>query len=94
MNITKILQLIRPNEQWVLYGNDYSGLEWLDKTSKPTLEELKAGELALEAFAYREKRARAYPPITDQLDAYWKGGEEAEAMRAKILAVKAEFPKA
>jgi hypothetical protein len=35
-----------------------------------------------------------YPLIGDQLDALWKGGAEAEAMKAKIQEVKAKYPKA
>lgn len=42
---------------------------------------------------YAEQRRRAYPPLVEQLDALWKGGEAAEAMRAQIRAVKARFPK-
>ena len=43
--------------------------------------------------AYKTKRAAEYPPIGDQLDALWKGGAEAEAMLAKVQAVKTKFPK-
>lgn len=42
---------------------------------------------------YAELRRRAYPPITDQLDAYWKGGAAADEMRAQVIAVKAKYPK-
>lgn len=42
---------------------------------------------------YHEKRFLEYPPITDQLDALWKGGVEAEAMRAKVRAIKEKYPK-
>jgi len=49
-------------------------------------------EIAAE-ISYARRRAAEYPPIADQLDAYWKGGAEAEAMRARVLAVKARFPK-
>ena len=45
------------------------------------------------APTYQELRAAAYPPITDQLDAMWKGGDAQAAMLETILAVKAEFPK-
>ena len=41
----------------------------------------------------RDLRAKAYPSIGDQLDAIWKGGPEAEAMKAAVLAVKANLPK-
>jgi len=43
--------------------------------------------------AYKYARAAEYPPIGDQLDALWKGGAEAEAMLAKVQAVKAKYPK-
>jgi len=43
--------------------------------------------------AYKSKRQAEYPPIGDQLDALWKGGAEAEAMLAKVQAVKNKYPK-
>ena len=43
--------------------------------------------------AYKAKRAAEYPPIGDQLDALWKGGAEAEAMLARVQAVKQKYPK-
>lgn len=46
-----------------------------------------------QADEYKFKRAAEYPPIGDQLDALWKGGVEAEAMLAKVQAVKAKYPK-
>jgi len=42
---------------------------------------------------YTEKRRRSYPPIGDQLDALWKGGEDAEAMKAIVNKVKSDNPK-
>jgi hypothetical protein len=42
---------------------------------------------------YAEKRAAEYPPIGDQLDALWKGGEAAAEMLAMVQAVKAKYPK-
>jgi hypothetical protein len=53
--------------------------------------------LAVEAWvdpnAYKYKRAAEYPPIGDQLDALWKGGDAAAEMLAKVQAVKAKYPK-
>ena len=43
---------------------------------------------------YYAKRRAEYPSIGDQLDAFWKGGDEATAMLAKIQAVKDKYPKA
>jgi len=45
------------------------------------------------ANAYKEKRKVSYPPIGDQLDALWKGGEEADAMKAIVNKVKTDNPK-
>jgi len=42
---------------------------------------------------YQRDRSAEYPPIGDQLDALWKGGDEAAAMLAKVQAVKAKYPK-
>lgn len=42
---------------------------------------------------YAQQRKEQYPQIADQLDAIWKGGDAAEAMRQKILAVKDQYPK-
>jgi hypothetical protein len=42
---------------------------------------------------YASLRKREYPPFVEQLDALWKGGAEAEAMKARVLAVKAKYPK-
>lgn len=47
--------------------------------------------LASDWFALRED---AYPPLKDQLDAMWKGGADADAMAAKVQAVKDRYPKA
>ena len=40
---------------------------------------------------YKYSRAKAYPPITDQLDQIYHEG--VDAWKATILAVKEEFPK-
>ena len=43
--------------------------------------------------ATQYQRDRVYPPIGDQLDAMWKGGDAEIAMRKMVLAVKAQYPK-
>ena len=43
--------------------------------------------------SYSVKRQRSYPPIGDQLDALWKGGDDAEAMKAIVDKVKSDNPK-
>ena len=69
-------------------NTDYAAyLVWLSEGNTPTEAD------PIPAPTYQELRAAAYPPIGDQLDAMWKGGDEQAAMKETILAVKAEFPK-
>lgn len=42
---------------------------------------------------YKTKRMDEYPSIAEQLDAFWKGGEAAEDMRRRVMAVKEKYPK-
>ena len=52
ITIPDALQSLRPGAEWVLRGNEYSGLEWLDKVQpKPTEEEVNAEIQKLEAQA-------------------------------------------
>lgn len=47
----------------------------------------------ISATAYIGKRVDAYPNIGDQLDALWKGGSDADAMKILVNKVKSDFPK-
>lgn len=91
----KAIYSLRPNAKWVLRDNE---LEWLDEnTTAPTESEIEA-ELArlqakYDAAEYQRQRAAEYPPITEQLDALWKGGNAAAEMLAKVQAVKNKYPK-
>ena len=61
-----------------------------------TAEEEALEEAQLAQFLltqYKEQRQLEYPPIGDQLDALWKGGDTATAMLAQVQAVKAKYPK-
>jgi hypothetical protein len=42
---------------------------------------------------YAELRKAAYPPIGDQLDALWKGGDALEEMKQVVMSVKQQYPK-
>jgi len=70
-------------------GNtDYSEyLAWVAKGNIPDPAD------PIPAPTYVELRAAAYPSIGDQMDALWKGGNEAEAMKAKVMDVKKKYPK-
>jgi hypothetical protein len=44
-------------------------------------------------LTYAQKRQLEYPSIGDQLDAIWKGGTDADTMKALIQQVKDKYPK-
>lgn len=50
-------------------------------------------EAHVAATAYREKRAREYPEIGDQLDDLYRKGAFSDAMAAQLKAVKDKHPK-
>jgi hypothetical protein len=74
----------------VLYTN---GDKAYDKDGNEVAYDKAAVQAYVDAHAYIAKRAAEYPPIGDQLDALWKGGEAAAEMLAKVQAVKAKYPK-
>ena len=43
------LRKLRPKAFWVLRGEDYSGLEWMDSGQQPTEQEVKAKIIELDA---------------------------------------------
>ena len=55
--------------------------------------EWSANDAKQAATAYIENRRGEYPPIGDQLDALWKGGQAQQDMLEKVMAVKAKYPK-
>ena len=69
------------------------GDEAFDADNNPVAYDEAAVQAYIDAHAYIEKRQMEYPSIGDQLDALWKGGAEAEAMLAKVQAVKQKYPK-
>jgi len=98
MDITKALKSLRPGAEWSLYGDDYKGLDWLDKTqSKPTEDEINQEIERLRAeherTQYQRQRKPEYPSITDQLDALFHAGVFPPEMAAQIQAIKDKYPK-
>ena len=64
-----------------------------DKDENIVEYDKEAVQAYVDAHAYINKRATEYPPMGDQLDALWKGGDAADEMMAKVQAVKAKYPK-
>ena len=91
IDLTKPLFTLYPTAKWTLNGDTYAGLTWLSEDiQKPTEQELTSWT---DPKAYVAKRVAEYPTIGDQLDALWKGGDAQTEMLAKVMAVKAKYPK-
>jgi len=48
-NIASALQALKPGAEWVIRGNDYTGLEWMDSGQQPSKEEVEAKLIELDA---------------------------------------------
>ena len=48
-DISSVLKALKPGAEWVLTGEDYSGLEWMDSGQQPTEQEIKAKIIELDA---------------------------------------------
>jgi hypothetical protein len=59
MNIKIILTKLYQEKEWVLYGNDYTGLEWLSDSQKPTEEDLLSRWPEVEAILQAEEDSKA-----------------------------------
>lgn len=97
--IAQALVKLRPGSSWEVIGDDvYENINWKDTVqSKPTKQEVedKVAELIQARIdtQYQRDRRKEYPPIGDQLDALWKGGDAAAEMLAKVQAIKNKYPK-
>jgi hypothetical protein len=96
VKISDALLALRPGAEWVLRGNEYSGIEWIDTVqTKPTEEEVNAEVARLEAKyianEYQRLRAAEYPSFADQFDTLYHGG--LDAWKATIDVVKQKYPK-
>jgi hypothetical protein len=65
----------------------------IDLTTEEVSALQVAEEIRLAKISYAIKRQAEYPTIGDQLDALWKGGDAQTEMLAKVMAVKAKYPK-
>ena len=48
-NIAEALQALKPGAEWILRGDDYTGLEWLDSGQQPSKEEVEVKIKELDA---------------------------------------------
>lgn len=82
MDIYSILHSKFPGTEWTLLGNDYEGLEWLDKSPKPTQAELEkhwpAVEAELATVEIKNARQARYQSESDPIFFQWQRGERTE----------------
>lgn len=99
ITIPDALQSLRPNAEWVLRGNEYSGLQWLDKdqpkpSKKEVDDEIKRLQKQYRDTEYQRLRAAEYPDMKEYLDGIVKGDDaQVQAYIDACLAVKAKYPK-
>ena len=104
IGIVDALNSLRPGAIWSCYGDDYGGIEWLEKPvleggqSKPTKEEVEVEIIRLQQEwdnkEYQRLRAKEYPPMADYLDGIAKNDQEQiQTYIDACLAVKAKYPK-
>ena len=102
MDITHALKALKPGAEWSLLGDNYEGLEWLDKTQeKPSKSQVEAKIKELqkewEDTQYQRDRAPQYPSLADFADAYyWAQKGDNTKMNAYIAQcdeVKNQYPK-
>ena len=96
-DLSKAIISLYPEAQWILNGDEYSGLNWLPGNTlpKPTQKELEDEADRLHQVwlnnQYQRDRAKAYPSFADQFDTLYHGGYD--AWKASIDEVKNKFPK-
>ena len=84
--IAKVSKYESAYDEAVAKGN------YLNRKQRDDAEEQKRQD-KYDNAPYSEKRRQFYPPIGDQLDALWKGGAEADAMKVLVNKVKTDNPK-
>ena len=94
-NKVDALVSLKSDADWSWTGTEYSGLEWLDSSTKPTEAELDAEVKRLQADydskEYQRKRKAEYPSVVDQLDDIYHNG--IDGWKATIKATKDKYPK-
>jgi hypothetical protein len=99
MDISLILATNYPGTQWALSGNEYSGLEWLDESPKPTKASLEKQwadvEYKSEVAKVSELRRAAYTVESDPLAFKYQETElpeDKQAWLAKKAEIQARYP--
>lgn len=67
---------------------------WFGETEETITIPITRKEVVTPTYPdYYVLRANEYPPLAEQMDAFWKGGVSAEAMQQCIVDIKNKYPK-
>jgi len=93
----EVLFSIRPGTRWILRGDQYSGLEWLDESPKPTKATLDNAwpqvDYDNQYAAVEAARRTAYQAQTDGM--YFHAIRHAEPLtewEQAVAAIKVQYP--
>ena len=90
---------LRPGAEWVLNGDEISGLTWITEdvdtpTEEEIAEEIRRLQAEYDALEYQRLRASEYPDFKEYLDGVVKGDQaQIDKYIADCLAVKEKYPK-
>jgi hypothetical protein len=86
----KKIQYLVPDSEFVLIGNTYEGLEWLDERPKPTLEEIEAvSDEEVELAQWRQTAKLPSRKFWLGVEFYpWNGGFMLDAINDAIKSLK------
>ena len=99
IGLSEALISLTPGAEWILRGDSYEGIEWLDKAQvQPTEQECEEEIARLRALdasiEYQRKRSAEYPNFLDYIDGVVKNDQEQiDKYIAECMAVKAKYPK-
>jgi hypothetical protein len=92
-----VLTAIRPDAEWTLEGDEYSGLTWLDDSPKPTKKTLDDAWPQVEydrehARVEAARRVRYQAETDGMFFAAQRDGGDLTAWQAAVDQIKAELP--
>lgn len=96
-DLASALQSLKPQAQWVLRGEEYSGLEWLDQNQvKPTEAELRAKIVELQAQEplrlLRIERDKKLTEVDWEVTKAYSMGEAVPAELAQYMQALRDLP--
>ena len=96
--IDKALESLRPNSHWTIDGEEYAGINWLDKTqTQPTEAEITAEVTRLQAeydaLDYQRLRRSEYNKLNQDEMRFDDLINSTTTWVDSIKAIKAKYPK-